>query len=1373
MKKKVLSCILTAVMCFSALPGGLASAANDKVYGWTTAVSGTGACAVGGDACYGSAGLTLQAGKSGDGATAATNISVQAGKQYKVTFWTKGKNLSTANAVVGSTKLSLTKKYTSYYWTRTDYEFTAQSDSANFKIGFELSNGGTLSVDGIYVRSADERRNLVTNGGFEYAETKNEFLSGMTLPAEEELASFGTKNVMPMLYMDSFELDGNLDEWDGFASAAMPNSATDMTGMKNYGGDSDLFAEFELAYDEKNIYLAAAVVDDIFDNPNTGASYWKGDSIQVALGTVEEDFGVEIGLYQNNDGESGIYSSELIKDAWGTIDDTTMYLRENSKVVVKRVGNVTYYEAQLPWLFRFDSVPDECLINVLVNDSDGNGRKGFFELQPGIGFTKSNEKFIFGTPMKNTGDIFAYIDGAKWLYEDEPGDYSLYVANTSEADEKIEITLPDGNTFEANVPQGRVYKYDYTTVSDEVGMLSDKITLKYGDTELSAVKNIRIKRDLVKAFSQLETELLPELKELEAKCVERGITPAYEQSDISTIENFIAYGREDLGASRDSRADYVYTELVKLYENVKEALTAYLDGSRTPTATYVYTGSKAELEDMHYVAEMKNTETGEVEKRPVYFVGYNIGEGASKLEKTYADIEAIGANLVQIDQPMNYYMSKAAGTIRGWTTYFNGGIDATAEYDSREVQSGDYSLKIKNNTAQKAYVNFALSKNISLEKGKTYVLSFWAKADSASGCIFRPNGWNPGSISLNGIYDWKKFTYEYNPEQNETKELLWIVENVTASLNLDNIRLVEKGTNKNLINHGGFEEQPVVVNGFAFDEDRLESQLIAALDNAQKHNVQMDVLLGMHYFPKIVDNWALTKSAGYYGMNINNPEVLQVMEAFITGVMERIKDHPALHSVCLSNEPNYSTGRNADLFGDDWTAYLKKIYNDDLAALNDVYGTEYASFEEVPLTEENINDVMYYDYIRFNAEVWGGWHEWAASVVKKVAPNVKVHAKIQEVAENTEGSDAVLGTPLVSRGIDPEMFSSFVDISGCDAVNFIQRNDELVKKEMWYDLISSFNGKPVFNSEDHVIVDGDENYTSEYAPFVSADMWQGAVHNRSDTTIWIWTRTTALNNHIAGNINHRPDVLAANSKMNLDLNRLSKEIAALQAKPENVGVLYSLQSRVYELPHMNTVSEIYRAVTFAGERVKFFTENMIETQGIDENIKLLVIGNAQCTNAETVKGIRSFIERGGRVMVIGDVFKYDEHKKPLSNPEDVEFVLNSALIVPSRNEEREVKFDFDFYTYMADYLKEIGIRSIEIIDPETGAPLANTEYTSGICDGKLIINICNTDVNTVKKFKILVDGKEPENLVELRSGAKLEGVTELPSHTPMLVRVDG
>lgn len=1376
MKKKILSILLTAIMSFSVLPDSFVLGASETVYNWTVSTGGNGQyCLIDSQACFGNFSLSLSAPDANSSASAYTQIAVKAGETYRFTFWVKGEALSTANAVIGKSKMNLASTYSLYYWTCMDYEFTATEDSSNYKIGFEISKGGTLCIDDACVMNVEKKyKNLIKNGGFERVESKKDFLSGTSLPMEEELASFGEKNVMPMLYMDDFELDGDLGEWDGYAKAVMPNGSTDMTGMKGYSGETDLFAELMLAYDDKNFYVAAKVLDDVFDNPNSDSKYWKGDSLQLAIGTVEEDFGVEVGLYRNNDGVSSVYSSELIKEGWGTIDDKTMYLRENSKVIVKRVGNITYYEAQLPWLFRFDSVPEDCLINILVNDSDGDGRKGFFELTPGIGFTKSNEKFLFGTPIEKSGDIFGYIDGPKWLYQEQTGIYSLYVANPSEKAEDIIITLPDNTTEAVNVPAKQIYKYDYTVSSGEVGMHSDALKISYADKEIRVKKNIQIKRDLIKAFSYIETERLPVITELEEKCREKGINPVYEHADINIITNFIDYGREDLAASRDSRAEYVYNELIKLCDNVEEALSAYLDGSREPVTTYLYKGDKIELEGMHYNTLMQNTKTGEMEERPVYFIGYDVGGTNSRKEKTYKDHEAIGANLMQVELPLEQYVSKGKYYVRGWSRSFQGDVDATISYDSDVVKSGDYSLKITNNTPQKANTYVAITKNVSLQKDKTYALSFWIKANNASGVVFRPNGWGSGSMKLNGTYDWKKITYEYSPKEDETKELILLVENTATSVNVDNFRLVEKGTKDNLITFGSFEELPVIINGYGFDTDRVKNRVVDILDWAQKYNIQMDILFGLHYFPNIVENWNLPNGRGYYRHNVDNPEVLKVMEAMVTGVMEKIKDHPALHSICLSNEPSYQTARSPEVFTADWISYIKKLYNNDISLLNSTYGTQYTSFEEVPLTEDTENDVLYYDYIHFNAEVWGGWHRWLADTIKKVAPNVRVHSKIQAVVNTTEKADAVLGTPLFARGIDPEMFDGFSDISGCDCTNFISNEKELLKKEMWYDLQSSFGGKPVFNSEDHVIVDGDETYTAEYAPFVSADLWQGAVHNRSDAAIWIWTRTTDLNNSFSGNINHRPDVLSANSRMNLDVNRLSREIAALQAKPENVGILYSLQSRIYDYPnpHMHTISEAYRALTFAGERVKFFSENMIETKGIDENIKLLIIGNAASTNAETVKAIRSFIERGGKVMVIGEIFRYDNKKKPLSNPEDVQFILDNAVIVPSYNEEKEVKFDFDFYEYMADFLKEMGIRNIELVDAETGKPVARTEYTSGVLDGKTIINIINPQPGTVKKFRILINGNEPENMTELRSGEKVSGVIELPSHIPMLIRID-
>ena len=71
---------------------------------------------------------------------------------------------------------------------------------------------------------------------------------------------------------------------------------------------------------------------------------------------------------------------------------------ENSEVAITVEGNETIYECAIPWseLRSVGYKPDESLIYsfaALVNDNDGNGRKGYTMYNDGIGSGKYIEKF--------------------------------------------------------------------------------------------------------------------------------------------------------------------------------------------------------------------------------------------------------------------------------------------------------------------------------------------------------------------------------------------------------------------------------------------------------------------------------------------------------------------------------------------------------------------------------------------------------------------------------------------------------------------------------------------------------------------------------------------------------------------------------------------------------------------------------------------------------------------------------------------------------------------------------------------------------------------------------------------------------------------
>ena len=80
-------------------------------------------------------------------------------------------------------------------------------------------------------------------------------------------------------------------------------------------------------------------------------------------------------------------------------------LLPTAELVIKRIGDVTYYEASIPWSeitikdIDFDIV-EKIGFSMLINDNDGEGRKGWIEYASGIGLSKDIDLFTFLCTVK-------------------------------------------------------------------------------------------------------------------------------------------------------------------------------------------------------------------------------------------------------------------------------------------------------------------------------------------------------------------------------------------------------------------------------------------------------------------------------------------------------------------------------------------------------------------------------------------------------------------------------------------------------------------------------------------------------------------------------------------------------------------------------------------------------------------------------------------------------------------------------------------------------------------------------------------------------------------------------------------------------------
>lgn len=192
-------------------------------------------------------------------------------------------------------------------------------------------------------------------------------------------------------------IDGKLDDWDKhkYSYQVLPETPEQVSYFEAYEGPDDLSAVFWYAWSDAGLYMAARVTDNI-EYTVEGTGYWKGDSVQLAPG-VGNSYGPELGF-----SAEGIVYRGSAKNA---VDGP-----ENVVLKTEKEGNVRIYEVFFPWGTISSGKPEEYIpFCVILNENEGDGRKGWVEFAPGISTTKSaNEfgilKFSGKEPELNTGE---------------------------------------------------------------------------------------------------------------------------------------------------------------------------------------------------------------------------------------------------------------------------------------------------------------------------------------------------------------------------------------------------------------------------------------------------------------------------------------------------------------------------------------------------------------------------------------------------------------------------------------------------------------------------------------------------------------------------------------------------------------------------------------------------------------------------------------------------------------------------------------------------------------------------------------------------------------------------------------------------------
>lgn len=189
-------------------------------------------------------------------------------------------------------------------------------------------------------------------------------------------------------------IDGDISDWGINPSLTLENkSQTEF--IDEWKGKDDLSCKIYLMWDDENLYLATVAKDDVFNQTHTNGDIWGGDSLQLAFDRKRTSSPGSKGTDEFGFAMNG---NTIYKWRWISSEDHNTGEVNTASCSIKRVDTYTTYEIALPWkeILKDGVKPvsgTDIGFSFLINDNDGNGRRGWIEFGGGIGGTKDPSLF--------------------------------------------------------------------------------------------------------------------------------------------------------------------------------------------------------------------------------------------------------------------------------------------------------------------------------------------------------------------------------------------------------------------------------------------------------------------------------------------------------------------------------------------------------------------------------------------------------------------------------------------------------------------------------------------------------------------------------------------------------------------------------------------------------------------------------------------------------------------------------------------------------------------------------------------------------------------------------------------------------------------
>jgi hypothetical protein len=390
----------------------------------------------------------------------------------------------------------------------------------------------------------------------------------------------------------------------------------------------------------------------------------------------------------------------------------------------------------------------------------------------------------------------------------------------------------------------------------------------------------------------------------------------------------------------------------------------------------------------------------------------------------------------------------------------------------------------------------------------------------------------------------------------------------------------------------------------------------------------------------------------------------------ITQVMEQLipvtSSQSAVISYDLANEPFFNM--------DGWTVHTMRAYYTWLAnrhgsikSLNKAWQTSYETFEQIPPPKdkprENCSAGEWYDRVTFHNYRTASFFSFVAKEIRRYHPDAVIHIKGQD--NNSLGPKPW----AVTDGIDREMMTPFIDLHGLDtrplpvteprmaviidqdADNAILNYDESLYSFHWlgqsflYDYLTSLEPyRPVVDFEYHAFSINPIRVPDIGHGHARATLWLAHMHGLVGNMVWYWHRRYGPDPFhaeyfkwwIYGSISTQPIVAAEYFQTMLQLNMFADEITAL-ARPSAwpIRLFVSIPSYIQDQRHIAALHRAYEAACFQDLPVGFVTGDMLVSSGIPDDMKMIVIPDAQYVSAQSLAVLERAKKAGIQLVRLG------------------------------------------------------------------------------------------------------------------------------------------